>query len=142
MAKPKWMKNIPCKDAEVPVTINIRQHHIDEAVASSATQCVVALCTLRALDAKHVWIYRSKAYVVWDDGQPIRRYQNSQDLIKRVINPLDSGHPELIQPGMYTLNVPTPAQALGRDRRAKNPGTRRKRIDRGHRMIGRLNASV
>ena len=143
MARPDWMTYREVVDADRPVTLNIRQHDIDEGKALDPENCIAARCILRALDASYVWVYRSKAYVVWDDGQPIQRYQNSKALESKVIKVLDDpNRPNTdIKPGLYDLLPPTAAQALGRDRTARKPNTRSKRKDRGHRVIGRLVAA-
>jgi hypothetical protein len=144
MARPDWMLERDVIDATHRVTINIRQHHIDEATSQSGSDCVAARCTLQALDAKAVWFYRSKAYVIWDDDGPIQRYQNSQQLIRNVIKILDDDTKpnSQIQPGLYDLLPPPPAQKLGVDRRAKKPGSRPPKRDAGHRVMGRLHATA
>lgn len=143
MARPDWMLGYPTQDAKRRVTLNIRQRDIDDATSLDPEACIAALCTLRALDAIHVWVYRSKCYVQWDDGGPILRYQNSRALIENVIKVLDDPHLSNadIKPGLYDLLPPTPAQALGVDRTARNPGARAGRRDRGHRVMGRVLAS-
>jgi hypothetical protein len=145
MARPDWMMGKVVKDATRPVTINIRQHHIDEAVGLKGDQCVAARCTLQALDASHVWFYRSKAYVEWDDSGVILRYQNSDSLIRKVIQILDDPKRKNseIQPGLYNLNPPPPTQALGVDRQPK-PGRQKRKphtVHKSHRITGRITAA-
>ncbi len=140
MARPSWMTDRKRVDATKGVTINIRQHHIDAAVALSGPECVAALCTLNALDAAYVWFYRSKAYVAWDETGDIMRYQNSHSLVKNVIEILDDPKRlnSEIKPGLYDLLPPPPNQRLGMNRDAKNPGAKGPKSDRGHRVMGRM----
>ena len=144
MARPDWMLGKVVKDATRPVTINIRQHHIDEAVSLRGDQCVAARCTLQALDASHVWFYRSKAYVEWDDSGVILRYQNSDALVRNVIMILDDPQRDNagIKPGLYNLTPPPPTQALGVDRRPKPDSEKRgPRPNKTHRVTGRITAA-
>jgi len=143
MARPHWMTGREVKDADHPVTINIRQHHINEAVSQDGENCVAARCTLQALDASHVWFYRSKAYIAWDDDEPILRYQNSAPLIRKVIEILDDSERDnsTIEPGLYTLLPPPPGQRLGLNRAARSETPRGPKRDRGHRVMGRMQAT-
>jgi hypothetical protein len=140
MARPQWMREREVQDAQRPVTINIRQKHINDAVALNGAECVAGRCTLQALDAAYVWFYRSKAYVAWDDNGPILRYQNSQPLIKKVIEILDDPkRPNSeIKPGLYDLRAPTGAQKLGTDRSRKGPKRTKHTAHARHRVVGRI----
>jgi hypothetical protein len=130
-------------DSYHTVTINIRQRDIDGATPRDGRDCVAGRCVLRTLDAEVVYFYRSKAYVQWDDEQVMVRYHLSRDLQKKVIEVLDDPHRpnSEIQPGLYELQPVPPRQRLGLDRTPKNPGTRAKRVDRGHRVMGRVTAA-
>lgn len=115
-----WMTGKEKKDARRSVTINITQADIDEAVAGHGQQCVAAVCTLRALSAAHVYFFRSKVYVQWDEKPVVTRYEASKDLMRNVIQILDDEDQDnsKIKPGLYTLKAPSPTQRLGvkRDR--------------------------
>jgi hypothetical protein len=143
MARPSWMTGKDIRDATESVTINIRQRDIIGAEASNGSECVAARCTLRALDANAVYFYRSKAYVQWDDEGVIERYQLSTPLIRNVVEVLDDPHRsnDEILPGRYELKPPPPGQRLGLSRVAKTPGVRAGRKDRGHHVMGRVNAA-
>jgi len=145
MTRLAWMKNYEVFDASGGVSINIRQHHIDDAVSLNGEACVAARCTLQALDAVQVWFYRSKAYIQWDEGGPVYRYQNSSPLINNVIKILDDPKKsnKKIKPGLYNLLPPAPAQRLGVDRTAKEKrGTRPKHEGhKSHRVMGRVVAA-
>lgn len=144
MARPEWMKGREIIDATEAVTINIRQHHIDEAEPLNGARCVAGRCTLQALDAAFAWYYRSKAYVAWDDNSPLIRYHLSARLIRDVVMILDDPkRPNSeIRPGLYRL-LPVPAkQRLGVDRTRKPNSPRRPaKGDRGHRVMGRMTAA-
>lgn len=147
MARPEWMAGREIKDATKAVTINIRKDHIEDALAGNGEKCVAGRCILQTLGATAVWVYRSKTYVVWDDDRPIQRYSNSSALVNRVIRILDDPTRDNkdIQPGLYDLRPPAPAQRLGVDRSPKKGSVKRKGhggTHKSHRAIyGRMSAS-
>ncbi len=144
MARPSWMLGKTVEDAIRGVTINIRQRHIDDAVSLNGEQCVAARCVLQSLDASHVWFYRSKAYVEWDDSAVILRYQNSASLMRNVIEILDDPLRDKseIKPGLYDLLPPAPAQRLGVNRHPRSDDKREPHDSHAaHRIVGRIAAA-
>lgn len=144
MARPEWMKDRKILDATEGVTINIRQHHIDNATPLNGAECVAGRCTLQALGASFAWFFRSKAYVAWDDDAPLIRYQLSARLIRDVVMVLDDPKRsnDEIRPGLYQLLPVSPAQRLGVDRSRKSGAVPRSpRNDQGHRVMGRITAA-
>lgn len=144
MARPEWMLGREILDSNKHVGINIRARDVVGAVPLNGEKCVIGRCVLRALDAQYIWVYRSKAYVAWDDDGPIYRYVLPQPLVENVVKVLDDPERDNseIKPGMYELRAVPPGQRLGVDRRARSDAKKRgPKKDRGHRVMGRITAA-
>jgi len=142
MARPAWAYGMDLVDATDPITINIRQHHIDDAVAGKGDKCVAARCIRHTLEACSVYIYRSKAYIALDQTGPALRYQLPSKMVRDVIVHLDNSEPQKIVPGIYTLMPPPPGQRLGIDRQPKEGRPKRgPRPNKSHAFLGRVSAA-
>lgn len=127
---PHWLTGKIRQDATEQVSINIRQKDIDTAIPGDGENCVAAQCVLRAMDAAHVYFYKSTIYVQWDDKDVVLRYKASEGLLKRVIRILDDPARDNseIQPGVYNLNPPQGQQKLGVDRHTRPGGKKRPKV--------------
>jgi hypothetical protein len=146
MARPQFLEGREIVDAIRPASINIRQRHIDDAVAGNGEKCVAGKCMLQSLDAAWVWVYRSVTYVVWDDDGPAVRYRNSDALMNNVIKVLDDPKQDnsKIKAGVYDLVAPSPTQRLGVNRKAR-PGAKKRSVSptgvRKARFLGRVTSA-
>jgi hypothetical protein len=128
-ARMPWTYGRKVIDGRQPITINVKREHVEAAVASNGALCVVAQTVKQALGADHVIVFRTKCYVDLGSDRPIERLRPSRELVEKVINPLDEGHPERIVTGRYDLVPVKPSERLGEPQRSR--WERRKRQMRG-----------
>lgn len=110
---PRWVREGTIVDAKEPMTLNIRQRDIDEALPEVGDGCVIARCALRAFDAKDVFVFRGTAYVQLDEGGTIERFTIPTKMRRDVVVPLDDRRFADIVPGRYDLVPPSGSERLG-----------------------------
>lgn len=115
---PKWVREAAKTrgfgDAAEPLSLFVTAE--DKAIAfAEAAQGNGAACVMaqagRRLGAKHVYFYRSTAWVDFGSG-PIVRYVTSSEIYRNVISPFDDGDQEAVMPGVYHLLPPSPGMQL------------------------------
>jgi hypothetical protein len=145
---PKWVQGRQVVDATKGCTINVRAEDIKNAVSQDGKRCVAARCAKRAFGAKHAYFYRTTCYIEFANKQPVERFVIPHRLRKKVVDPLDTGHLEEIEPGRYELKPPPKSYKLGQA--AKNRVARllagkvpTKRLPFKRRpMLGRVHAAA
>lgn len=110
---PDWLHHGTVVDAERSITLNIRDRDVEGAAPEKGDCCVAARCALRALDALHVYVYRTVAYVQFEEDGPIERFAISAEMFRNVIKPLDDGRRGDIVTGRYDLLAPSGSRRAG-----------------------------
>lgn len=109
----EWLRSGDVIDAKKSVTLSITERDIQGATPGAGDKCVAARCALRALDALHVYVYRTVAYAQFEEGGSIERFTVSGEMFRCVIKPLDEDRPGDIVPGRYDLRAPSKSERMG-----------------------------
>jgi hypothetical protein len=147
MRFPSWLQKVEKVDATKPCTLNVLPKDIEGARPENGAKCVAARCVKRALGAKHVYFYRTTAYILFGDGRPVERFVTSGALLRNVIHPLDTGKLGRIKPGRYDLLPPPESYRLGKavenrtSRTLAGQTTLVRRKYKARRMLGRIRSA-
>lgn len=119
-------------DATAPLSLFITEDDVNNAFIEVAhgngSACVMAQAGTR-IGAKHVYFYRTTAWVDYGTG-PIVRYQTSSDIWTHIIRPFDKGHRKSVRPGLYHLLPASDGKTLKAER-VRTAKQKRTRQDEG-----------